>query len=92
MSNFTELPIEQFKLYKDAMDTLTKRREANRMCSKKYYDKTMKLDENATLEQIKKQRDMLNKRDNYQKSYYQKNKELICERQRQYRLKKKTTV
>ena len=74
------------------MDTLARRREANRMCSKKYYDRTMKLDDNATLEQVKKQKDMLNKRDNYQKSYYQKNKGIICERQRLYRLKKKMMV
>ena len=77
---------EQFIKYQAIVE---KRREANRAYSKKYYNKTMKLDENATLEQLQKQKNMLNKRDTYQKEYYSRNKEAICERQRQYRIKLK---
>lgn len=71
-------------------EMVMKRREANRLCSKSYYNKTMKLSEDASLEQIQKQKDMLSKRDAYQKSYYAKNREAICERQRLYRERKKT--
>ena len=71
-------------------EIVMKRREANRVCSKSYYNKTMKLGEDASLEQIQKQKDMLSKRDIYQKNYYAKNREAICERQRQYRERKKT--
>ena len=71
-------------------EMVMKRREANRVCSKSYYNKTMKLGDDASLEQIQKQKDMLSKRDAYQKNYYAKNREAICERQRQYRERKKT--
>tara|TARA_R100000951_G_C2513694_1_gene141228 strand:+ start:263 stop:562 length:300 start_codon:yes stop_codon:yes gene_type:complete len=91
-SNTYELSLEGYKKYQAAVQTLEKRKEANRKCSKKYYDKTMKLDESATLEQIQKQKNMLEKRDTYQKSYYQKNREKICERQRLYRLHKKNNT
>lgn len=94
MTEMTEMTvnIEGYLKYKNAMEILETRREANRICSKKYYDKTMKLDDNATLKQLQKQKDILNKRDAYQKNYYKKNKDAICERQRQYRLKKKLSV
>jgi len=80
---------EQFIKYQEIVE---KRRESNRLYSKKYYDKTMKLDANATLEQLQKQKNMLNKRDTYQKDYYSKNKEAICERQRLYRMKLKNNL
>ena len=80
---------EQFIKYQAIVE---KRRESNRLYSKKYYDKTMKLDANATLEQLQKQKNMLNKRDTYQKDYYSKNKEAICERQRLYRMKLKNNL
>ena len=94
MNTPTEVP-QAFEGYdiqilKNAYHILDRRREANRKCSKKYYDKTMKLGEDASLIQLTKQKDMLNKRDVYQKSYYAKNREAICERQRLYRLSKKT--
>ena len=88
--NTYQLTYEGYTQYKEAVETLERRREANRVCSKKYYDKTMKLGTDPTLEQLNKQKDMLNKRDTYQKSYYQKNKDKICERQRLYRLTKKS--
>lgn len=84
-----ELTYDGYLKYKEAVEILRKRREANRICSKKYYDKTMKLGTEPTLEQIEKQKEMLEKRDAYQKSYYQKNREKICERQRLYRISKK---
>ena len=78
--------MEELLIYKEM---IMKRREANRVCSKSYYNKTMKLGEDASLEQIQKQKDMLSKRDNYQKKYYAKNREAICERQRLYRERNK---
>jgi len=47
----------------------------------------MRLPEETTLEDVLKQKNFIEKRSEYQKRYYEKNKEMICERQRLYRLK-----
>tara|TARA_Y100001937_G_C6906754_1_gene235765 strand:+ start:79 stop:369 length:291 start_codon:yes stop_codon:yes gene_type:complete len=60
-----------------------------REASKKYYNKNYSLGENPTEDEIKKQMKLIEKRDKYQKSYYEKNKEKILLRQREYRKKKK---
>jgi len=75
--------------YLRMFNTLQNRRATCRKSSKQYYNKTFKLNDNPTAEDIQKQKKVLTKRDNYQKTYYEKNKERIKERQRTYRLRKK---
>lgn len=64
---------------------LEARRATCRKSSKQYYDKTFKLRENATPEDVEKNKSSLMKRDEYQKSYYTKNKEAIKIKQKKYR-------
>jgi len=66
-----------------------KRAQKAREASKKYYNKNYSLSDNPTTKEIKKQMKLIEKRDTYQASYYQKNKEKILLRQREYRKKKK---
>jgi len=65
-------------------DNQTKK-EKHKIAMKKYYQKKNKLTENATIEDIQKQKKAIEKRDNYGKSYYQANKDKIMEKQRQKR-------
>jgi len=64
---------------------LEARRATCRKSSKQYYDKTYKLKENASPEEVEKNKSSLMKRDEYQKSYYVKNKEAIKIKQKKYR-------
>lgn len=79
MENTTDL--EKYKAFYD------KQKGNWRKNSKKYYDKIMRLPDETTLEEVQKQKHFIEKRSEYQKKYYEKNKEMICERQRLYRLK-----
>ena len=91
--------MDSHQLYRDEIRELLKykelverRRAMNRESAKKHYHRTMKLGEDATIEEIQFQKRRLEKRDAYQKEYYAKNRERIVERQRAYRacvLKKK---
>lgn len=83
--NMNDLKENYLKMF----NTIEKRRAICRKSSKQYYHKTYKLTENPTTEDIQKQKSVLTKRDTYQKSYYERNKERIKERQKQYRLRKK---
>ena len=65
------------------------RRSKHKVAMKKWYDKKTKLSENATIEDIQKQKKRIEKRDNYGKSYYEQNKDKIMEKQRQKRHKKR---
>ena len=75
--------------YKNLQDKVSKRQATCRDSSKKYYHKTFKLPEDATEEQLNKQREAIEKRDKRQKSYYEANKEKILKRQKEYRARKK---
>lgn len=68
---------------------LESRRATCRKSSKQYYDKTFKLKENATPNEIEKNKSSLLKRDEYQKSYYIQNKDKIKIKQKQYREQRK---
>tara|TARA_R110002072_G_scaffold271842_2_gene431832 strand:- start:1417 stop:1743 length:327 start_codon:yes stop_codon:yes gene_type:complete len=68
---------------------LEARRATCRKSSKQYYDKTYKLKENATASEVEKNKSQLQKRDEYQKTYYDKNKETIKVKQKKYREVKK---
>ena len=68
---------------------LEARRATCRKSSKQYYDKTFKLKENATPEDVEKNKSSLMKRDEYQKSYYTKNKDAIKIKQKKYREERK---
>ena len=71
---------------------LEARRATCRKSSKQYYDKTFKLKNNATPEEVEKNKSSLMKRDSYQKSYYLKNKEQIRIKQKSYREQKKNKL
>jgi hypothetical protein len=75
--------------YQQLQEKVSKRQATCRESSKKYYQKTFKLPENATEEQLNKQREAIEKRDKRQKSYYEANKEKILKRQKEYRARKK---
>ena len=64
---------------------LEARRATCRKSSKQYYNKTYKLKEDATASEVEKNKSQLQKRDEYQKSYYEKNKDDIKVKQKQYR-------
>ncbi len=82
--------MEELKRAFESMSTkLEARRETCRKSSKQYYNKTFKLNENATQEDIEKNKILLKKRNDYQKSYYEKNKEKIKLKQKEYRMRKK---
>ena len=68
-------------------EKVEKRREICRKSSAKYYKKTFLLPADATTEDIEKNASAIQKRDEYQSSYYEKNKEAIKQRQRNYRAK-----
>ena len=68
---------------------LEARRATCRKSSKQYYEKTFKLKENATPNEIEKNKSSLLRRDEYQKSYYLKNKDKIKIKQKQYRENRK---
>lgn len=72
---------QDLKFYKEKYD---KQREKWRDSSSKYYKKVMNPTEDS-LEELKKQAVYLEKRANYQKTYYEANREMIIERQRLYR-------
>ena len=75
--------------YKELQSYVEKRKETCRQSSKKYYNKKFKLGENPTEEELKKNKEALEKRDARQKSYYDRNKEKILARQKEYRDKKR---
>jgi len=77
------------KEYEKMMMKVEKRALTCRKSSKQYYHKTYKLGENPTTEQVEKNKNVLDRRDAYQKSYYEKNKELVKSKQKAYRDKKK---
>tara|TARA_R110000823_G_scaffold118370_8_gene242186 strand:+ start:2102 stop:2443 length:342 start_codon:yes stop_codon:yes gene_type:complete len=72
---------------KELDDKVEKRKETCRKSSKKYYDKKFALTENPTPEQVKANKEALEKRDKTQQSYYEKNKEKVKARQKAYRLR-----
>ena len=77
----------------DTIENLVKkvsnRREVCRKSSKQYYHKTYILSDEPTTEEVAKNKTLLDKRDNYQKTYYEKNAEKIKLRQKNYRLQRK---
>lgn len=75
--------------YQNLQEKVSKRQATCRESSRKYYHKTFKLPEDATEDQLSKQRDAIEKRDKRQKSYYEANKEKILKRQKEYRARKK---
>lgn len=88
-TDWQTMPMEQLKANYELMaKKLEARRATCRASSKKYYDKTFKLKDNASKEQIEKNKASLDRRDKYQKSYYEKNKEAIKIKQKAYRQKK----
>ena len=74
---------------KELDDKVEKRKEICRKSSKKYYDKKFQLSDNPTPEEIKSNKEALEKRDKTQQSYYERNKEKVKARQKAYRLRKK---
>ena len=84
MENLSTEEIAELRGYKEMVE---RRRKSNRESAKRHYHQTMKLGDDATIEQIQIQKKRLEKRDNYQRDYYQKNKERIVIRQREYRAK-----
>ena len=88
--DLTSAPIfELLEKYNEMKRILENRREVCRKSSKQYYNKTFKLNEDATHEQIIKNKEKIEKRDIYQKSYYEKNKEHIRVKQKAYRERRK---
>tara|TARA_R110000744_G_scaffold361588_2_gene469383 strand:+ start:3405 stop:3833 length:429 start_codon:yes stop_codon:yes gene_type:complete len=81
--NYTEEQIQ--KIITENENRMSK----HKVAMKKWYDKKTKLSENATIEDIQKQKKRIEKRDNYGKSYYEQNKDKIMEKQRQKRHKKR---
>lgn len=61
------------------------RREKHKQAMRKWYIKKTQLSENATMKEITEQKQRLEKRDNYGKSYYEKNKDKIMDKQREKR-------
>ena len=72
---------EMLEYFKDKYETQKEKWKRN---SKKHYTKVMNPDENS-LDDLKRQKLFLDKRSAYQKTYYEKNREKVIERQRQYR-------
>lgn len=83
IEDYTEDEIQ--KIIKDNQT----RKEKHKIAMKKWYNKKNKLNENATIEDIQKQKVRIEKRDTYSKSYYQANKDKIMEKQRQKRHKQR---
>ena len=83
--NLDELKAE-YTLMKERLDA---RRATCRKSSKQYYAKKYKLKENASIDEITCQKKILEKRDKYQASYYEKNKDAIKKKQKEYREQKK---
>ena len=75
--------------YAKMADKLESRRVICRKSSKNYYNKTFKLSDEPSMEEIQKNTKRIEKRDNYQKKYYNENKDLIKQKQRDYRAKLK---
>ena len=75
--------------YLEMVQKVESRRKTCRESSKKYYHKTYKLSETPSVDEVEKNKKTLERRDKYQKSYYEKNKEKIREKQKAYRLAKK---
>jgi len=73
----------------EARSKAEERAKKAREASKKYYKKNYSVKEDPTEDEINKQMKLIEKRDKYQKSYYERNKEKILIRQREYRKKKK---
>ena len=71
------------------VEKVSNRREVCRKSSKQYYHKTYILSDEPTTEEVAKNKTLLDKRDNYQKTYYEKNAEKIKLRQKNYRKKRK---
>ena len=86
ISDYTEEQIQ--KLITDSQN----KKEKHKIAMKKYYQKKNKLTENATIEDIQKQKKAIEKRDTYGKSYYQANKDKIMEKQRQKRHRQKAMM
>tara|TARA_R110000803_G_C11986119_1_gene321319 strand:+ start:3656 stop:3934 length:279 start_codon:yes stop_codon:yes gene_type:complete len=64
----------------------------NKLC-KKYYNKTNKIDDTKTEEEIIEIKKTKQKRNDYQKKYYAENKALVLEKQRNnYKTKKSITI
>ncbi len=81
--------IAENKRLKEAQE---KRKIACRKASKKYYDKMYNqnnIDTCENLEDLDKLQTRLAKREQYQKDYYEKNKDKIRERHAKYRKQKK---
>mgnify|MGYP003641056960 FL=1 len=88
--DLTSAPIfELLEKYNEMKRILENRREVCRKSSKQYYNKTFKLNSDATHDQIIKNKEKIEKRDIYQKSYYDKNKEKIRIKQKEYRERRK---
>ncbi len=89
-TSFNNLSMAEIEAnYKVMAERLEKRRETCRKSSKQYYHKTYKLKNEPTKEQIAKNKEQISKRDIYQKTYYEKNKDLIKQKQRDYRARKR---
>lgn len=87
-----ELPLSELvNGYNQLSQYVEKRKETCRASSRKYYNKKFKLSETPTEDELKKNKDALEKRDARQKSYYERNKEKILARQKLYRQKKKNS-
>ena len=71
------------------MERCENRKAICRKSSKKYYEKTYKLKTNASPTDISKNKDKLIKRDDYQKKYYEDNKNKIKINQKKYREQRK---
>jgi hypothetical protein len=85
-----DIPLEQLVAsYEELKSYVDKRKETCRQSSRKYYNKKFKLSETPTEDELKKNKEALEKRDARQKSYYERNKEKILARQKAYRQRKK---
>lgn len=88
--DFKNLSIEEIhKQFTDMANKLEARRATCRKSSKQYYNKTFKLTDKSTPADVAKNKSSLMRRDEYQKKYYQKNKEIIKLKQREYREQRK---
>ncbi len=87
-----ELPLSELvNGYNQLSQYVEKRKETCRASSRKYYNKKFKLSETPTEDELKKNKEALEKRDARQKSYYERNKEKILARQKAYRQRKKNS-
>ena len=77
------------KQYENMLIRCEARKETCRKSSKQYYEKTYKLKNNPTADEVEKNKKVLSKRDNYQKDYYERNMEKIKEKQKKYRAARK---